>query len=406
MPLTAGTACVDITPPAGAILACFPDREHNRPRVAEGAHDPVQARVLALSDGDCILSICSLDLTGIRRGEVARIRQRVAQAAPELDGPGLDGPGLVLACSHTHAGPDTLYLFGGSPDDPWIEEMVDALVGAVLEALSRRVPATLSVARAPVELTHNRRALGPDGECRQLNEHQPGVTTGPVDPDLTVLRVDDARGRPLAVVFHHTAHALTLGPGNARFSADYPGVARAIIDEALPGATALFLNGAAGNVHPRECLRPDRSATEAIGGMLGRAVVELATGEGVLLDDPHLGARGRTLTFANRMDASLTVPVEVGCLALGPVVLGVVPGEYFVEFQLRFRERVAARFATLIGYANGWPGYIPTHESYAQGGYGVAAYSGDPPALSRTCLPPGAGEEILEALVELAAQVG
>lgn len=401
MPLTAGTACVEITPPPGAILGCFPDRERNRPRIAAGAHDPLQARVLALSDGERSLAICALDLTGIRLGEVRRIRRRVRRAAPELD-----GPGLVLACSHTHSGPDTLFLFGGSPDDPWIDGMLDAVADAVVEAHMRRVPAALSVARAPVALNHNRRAAGPDGLCRHLSEHQPGVTTGPVDPDLTVLRVDDARGEPLAVAFHYTAHALTLGPGNTRFSADYPGAARAIIEQALPGATALFLNGAAGNVHPRECMRPDRAATEAIGGALGRAVVDLAATEMTALADPSPAAAGRLLSFANRMDASLEVPVEVSCVALGPLVLGVVPGEYFVEFQLRFRERVGARYATLIGYANGWPGYIPTRESYAEGGYGVAAYSGDPPALSRTCLPPGAGEEILEALLELAAEVG
>jgi hypothetical protein len=73
-----------------------------------------------------------------------------------------------------------------------------------------------------------------------------------------------------------------------------------------------------------------------------------------------------------------------------------------VEFQLAFKQQVDAEYATLIGYANGWPGYIPTRESYAEGGYGVDAYPGDPAELSRTCLPEGAGEAMLEALLDLA----
>ncbi len=405
MPLTAGAATVDITPPPGSILGCFPDRARNRPRLAEGAHDPLQVRALGLSDGDQCLTLCALDLTGIRRGDVARIRERIAQTAPELA-----GPGLVLACSHTHSGPDSLYLFGGSPDDPWLDEMIAAVSDAVLAAHARRVPAALSVGSGPVDLSHNRRVIGPDGRSQHFHEREPGVTIGPVDPDVTVLCVDSLAGEPLAVAFHFTAHALTLGPANMRFSADFPGVARALIEEALPGAIALFANGAAGNIHPRECMRADREATEAIGRELGRGVLALAGRQMTADADPELAAAGRTLTFANRMDPSLEVFVEVNCLRIGPLVLGVVPGEYFVEFQLRFRQRLAARvgaqYATVIGYANGWPGYIPTRESYAEGGYGVDAYSNEPPELSRTCLPPGAGEAILEALVDLAEEIG
>jgi hypothetical protein len=402
MALTAGTASADITPPEGAIIACFPDRSGDQPvpRRAEGAHDRLEARVLALSDGDQCITLCALDLSGIRRSEVLRIRERAGRIAPELA-----GPGLVLACSHTHSGPDSLYLFGGSPEDPWVDEMVEAVSDAIARAHSERRPARLSIGRAPLALSHNRRCVGPEGAARMVSEHEPGLTEGPVDPDLTVLRVDGTDDAPLALAFHFTAHSLTLGPGNMRFSADYPGVARAIIDEALSGATSLFLNGAAGNIHPRQCLRSDREATEAIGGELGRAVVRLVR-ELSEIEAPTVSTASHTLTFPNRMDPSLEVPVEVACVRVGPLVMGVAPGEYFVEFQLRFRERVTADYATLIGYANGWPGYIPTRKSYAEGGYGVDEYAGDPAELSRTCLPPGAGESILDALVALAGEVG
>ncbi|MFO8082293.1 MAG: neutral/alkaline non-lysosomal ceramidase N-terminal domain-containing protein [Armatimonadota bacterium] len=401
MPLTAGTAIADLTPPPGEIIACFPDRsgDQMRPRVAEGTHDRLEARVLALSDGQQHLSLCGLDLPGIRHRETSRIRERVAEARPDIA-----GPGIVLACSHTHSGPDTLYLFGGSPDDPWVDEMVEAVADAIIRAHDALSPVTLSVARAPLALNHNRRAVGVDGRMRMIKEYEAGVDESPVDPDVTVLRADNETGEPIAIAFHYTAHALTLGAGNLCFSADYPGVARSVVDASLSTATSVFLNGAAGNVHPRMCMRSGREATEAIGTELGRAVVMLSK-EAQPVTEPALGASSRTLTFANRMDPSLQVPVEVSCLRIGPLLVGVVPGEYFVEFQLRFRDRVDAELATLIGYANGWPGYIPTREAYAEGGYGVEAYPEDPSDLSRTCLPRGAGEKILNALVALAGEL-
>ena len=65
-------------------------------------------------------------------------------------------------------------------------------------------------------------------------------------------------------------------------------------------------------------------------------------------------------------------------------------------------QALAPRPAFLIGYANGWPGYIPTEATYEEGGYSVDVFGSDPPALSRTALPRGAGEHILENLIDMA----
>jgi hypothetical protein len=77
------------------------------------------------------------------------------------------------------------------------------------------------------------------------------VAGGPLDPDLLVLRVDDARGAPLAVAYVHGCHPTALGPENLAWSADWPGAAAARIGEALPGANPIFLLGAHADVDPR-----------------------------------------------------------------------------------------------------------------------------------------------------------
>lgn len=397
--LQAGTATIDITPPPGSLMACFPRGPNRQPRRAPGAHDPLQARVLVLDDGDQVAAVVACDLCGVRKIDVARIRARVAEHLPSLA-----GERVAIACSHSHSSVENLYLFGNTPDDPFILDMDARIADAVVDAYSHRGPVELAFGTGQVELNHNRRVLDGAGRATNALEYKEGVTTGVVDPELMVLKLVAPTEEVKAVAFRYTAHALTLGPGNQFYSADYPGRARTEIEAAFPGCTALFLNGAAGNIHPRQCMRSDCAATEAIGAALGQAVVGLA-GTASLLHRPGLRFACDTLTFRNRVEPSLPVDVELSCLGLGPVVLGFVPGEVFVEFQLRFRRDLAPAHGVFVGYANGWPGYIPTLAAYPEGGYGVDLCTTDPPEYSRTALPTGAGEAIIERLTAMARTV-
>jgi hypothetical protein len=378
-------------------MVCFP-RKPGDPRIARGAHDPLQASVLVLDDGTQKAAVVCCDLCGIRRVDIDRIRSRVAGAVRAL------GDGRVLiACSHSHSSVESLYLFGNTPEDTFIREMDERIAGAVIAADADLEPVEFAFGAAPVELTHNRRVLGDDMRATMTSEFQAGVTTGIVDPELAVLKVQTPDNRVKAVLFRYTAHSLTLGPENELFTADYPGRARREIETLSAGAMALFMNGAAGNVHPRECMRPDFTAMERIGQALGEAVVAVAD-RAAPLAKPRLGFARDNLTFTNRVDPDLQVDVELACLTLGPVVFGFVPGEVFVEFQLAFRRQLAPAHGVFVGYANGWPGYIPTRTAYDEGGYGVDLCTTDPPEYSRTALPPGAGEALTERLVELARQ--
>lgn len=397
--LQAGTAAVDITPPLGSRIVCFPSGPNREARRAEGVHDPLQAKVLVLRDGDECAAVVACDLCGIRRLDMERIRAGVRERVPELP-----PERLMIACSHSHSSVENLYLFGNTPDDPFIHEMNGRIVQAVAEAWADLEPVTVAFGAAPVELNHNRRVLNAAGKSVNTWAYAEGVTTGTVDPELAVLTFAAPEDRTKSVLFRYTAHSLTLGSGNRLFTADYPGRARVQIEAAFPGCTALFLNGAAGNVHPRVCLRDDFTAMETIGSALGQAVVNLA-GTVTPLPEPSLRFSSDTLTFANRVDAALEVEVEVACLALGPVVLGFVPGEVFVEFQLEFRHALVPAHGVFVGYANGWPGYIPTLAAYPEGGYGVDLCTTDPPEYSRTALPPGAGEAMTERLVTMARGV-
>ena len=161
---------------------------------------------------------------------------------------------------------------------------------------------------------------------------------------------------PCAVLSNYAAHPLTVGPGHHFFSADFPGVANALIEKELRTATAFFTNGAVGNIHPRKSMKRGIEMMAEIGRSYGDAVLgALNASEPV---DCSLAGETQVLTFPNRMDPLLAVEAELRVLGIGPICIAVVPGEYFVEFQMAFKQALAPRPAFLIGCANGWLGWM------------------------------------------------
>ncbi len=399
----AGVATVDITPAMTATssvpMGCFPIKPPHQVRLAEGVHDPLLATALALGVDDAGLILVAVDVPMIRREQLKTVRQLVAQRDATVP-----VERIILAASHTHHSLDTCYVFGTPRDHPRLVVWQEQLAQVIVQAWRQREAVTLETGFAGADLAHNRRVLSRDGKWGMVYDRQPGVTTGPTDPQTAVWLLRRHDGSPLALLFQYAAHALAIGPRNRLFTADFPGRARQVIAAQLPGVTPLFVNGAAGDVHPYRSMKEDFSAVEEVGVALGQAVAE-AVPALMPLCGQGLQFAARTLSFPNRMDPTLTVEVELQAARLGDWLLLTVPGEYFVEFQLQLKQALAPMSVLLIGYANDWPGYIPTRQAFAQGGYGVDPFPNDPPQYSRTALPPGAGEAIYTALLQLAQQV-
>jgi len=73
--------------------------------------------------------------------------------------------------------------------------------------------------------------------------------------------------------------------------------------------------------------------------------------------------------------------VEVMAIRLGDVAIVGLPGEMFCEFSMEIKQRSPAAHTLVSGLSNDAIGYIPTSESFAQGGYestvGSTYYEGD-----------------------------
>ncbi len=71
------------------------------------------------------------------------------------------------------------------------------------------------------------------------------------------------------------------------------------------------------------------------------------------------------LAWRQRLDR----PIELTCLDLGAVSVLHLPGEPFIEYQLKAQQLRGDVIVCTAGYGDGGPGYIPTSPAYFEGGY-------------------------------------
>jgi hypothetical protein len=174
------------------------------------------------------LVVCC-DLCLLAPAQAASMRAEIAAGTP------LRADQILIACTHTHSGPDTGLgdLSAGREVRPHVRDLEQAIVRAGIEACRGPVPARVALSRSEARIGRNRR-----------------LADGPLDPEVLVISVQRPDGRPLAVVYQHACHPTVLGHDNLEVSADWPGVTGAEIERAT-GATALFLLGAHADIDPR-----------------------------------------------------------------------------------------------------------------------------------------------------------
>lgn len=304
------------------------------------AADGLHVRALALSQGDQALVLVSADLAGLFRQDVEAIRARVAAGWREEEG---RHPAVIVACTHTHSGPDMLGFWGGVSRG-YREYMREETARAVLEALEAREPARLAIATVPAPgRIRNRRDLA-----------------GPTAEVITALRLYGAEGTSLATVVGFNAHPVLLGPGNRLLSADFPGYLAARLEERT-GGVVLYFTGAAGDQSP---VAPGGSGPE-VARAYGEALADLVEAAFRL----HPGSDpAAAFEFAG---AKVAVPVSNWRLAiagqLGPAARPVRKG--MVETEAWFIRLGQARLATLPG------------EVLAAGGERLQALAGEGPLL-------------------------
>lgn len=403
--LKAGTAKVEITPPPGHYLMGSGEVK------ATGTLDPLYARVLVLEAGEQRVALVTVDLCRVFQAPLLeRLRSEVRASSGIFY--------LLMSATHTHSGP-VIPLSEELPVDEmtrWQSAAVGKIARAVHEACSRAVEARVGTGYGTIDIGHNRRRINPDGSVTMFFANPNRIPTFPVDPTVSVLRVDAADG-PLAILVNYACHPVVIMGKLAKYSADFPGVACATVERAFEGPPmCMFLQGAAGNLdtyYTGVAVEDDPPAKlQWTGERLGREAVRVAKGiRTETSSEATLDFAEELLPFRWRwgqgkfeevmrklnppallpyyladVKPELRLPVATLLLSKRVAMLG-VPGEAFVEFQMDWRARCPTQDCFFLGYANGFFSYLPTIQAATEGGHGGALW---------TRVEPGAGERMVD----------
>jgi hypothetical protein len=394
----------DVTPPIGHPLCggwIKPVRAVDDPLWALG--------VILLGMGRPVV-LCAVDWCGLRNEANRAWRQALARAAHTVP------ENVAVHCVHQHNAPFAdveaerlLEAVPGAPpslDLKFFDRAVRQTAEAARASLGRTARFThIGAGQAPVgHVASNRRILGDDGKVKYVRY---SATTdkkvrdepeGLIDPWLKTLSFWDGT-RPLAALHYYATHPMSYY-GDGRVSSDFAGLARRKRQKDNAQVFQVYFTGCAGNItagkyndgaHANRPVLRDR-LYEAMTGAWEATERHPVSGWDWRVEPVKLPAR-RERSFAaeqsrriledarqsqaRRGNAAFQLawlkrvdqPIELTCLDLGKALVVQLPGEPFVEYQLKAQQLRKDALVCVAGYGDGGPGYIPTAKSYRQGGY-------------------------------------
>lgn len=445
----AGAATADITPSLGIEI-----NGGTHPVIATHVHDELHARALVLDDGTNRLAFVLVDNCLIDRALFDEAKALIHRHT------GIASNHVALSTTHTHSAGSVTGAHLSEPDAEYRRWLPRRIADAVRVAVNRLAPAQLAWGSGSVpQHVFNRRVtvkpgvtytnlLGQPGDRVKMNWSSPepavdGEFSGPVDPELFLLSVRHADGRPLALLANYSLHYVGgVGPGH--LSADYFGVFCERITELLgaekqdPPFVALLSNGTSGDINNNDFRQPRppqkpyeqirrvaedvaREAERVVKTLPHRADVtlgaasaelklavrkpsptELARARGIVNGRDRLALRTWTEFYAREQlllaeyPDELSLPLQV--FRVGGVAAAQWPGEIFAASGLALKARSSLKPLFNLSLANGWYGYIPPPEQHAAGAY--ETWRG------RTCpLETNAIPRITEAFLKLAEKL-
>ena len=260
----------DITPPDNIYHRMWGAAKHER---ATGVHRPLRATVAVFAPLDERAErqvLVALDHCVMGAVEHERLVDQVARASGQAK------ESILVVFSHTHGaglmGLDRADLPGGDLIAPYLQSMGEIAGDLVNECLSSLAPVNIVYGQGRCSLAAHRDFW--DGERQSyVCGYNPGV---PADDTVMVARVTGENGVPLATMVNYACHPTTLAWDNTLISPDYVGAMREVV-ECDTGVPCLFLQGACGELGPREGFVGDTEVADRNGRELGYAVLSALT---------------------------------------------------------------------------------------------------------------------------------
>jgi hypothetical protein len=263
----AAIARCDITPPVGCYHRMWGAATHDR---STGIHKPLLATLLWLEpiagDATQALLIVALDHCLFDTADTADLTQAAAIAA------GIAPSQVVIAFSHTHAAGFLSRSRCGNPGGeliaPYLTDVQSKVSSLAATIRDQAQPATILYATGRCRLASHRDFY--DAKRKQfVCGHNPH---GPADDTVLACKIVAERGQPLATLVNYACHPTTLAWENTLVSPDYVGSLREAVEQSIP-APCLFLQGASGDLGPRQGFVGDPAVADSNGKELAFAAL-------------------------------------------------------------------------------------------------------------------------------------
>lgn len=399
----AGAAKAIITPKLGTRLYGYPSD-----RFAATVHDDLTATAVAVSDGTETAVLISATVCSVPAALCQRVKALVDAEVGVCH--------LIISATHTHSGPALTSTPGwGEASNAYIEEIfVPGMVKAICEAVRSMEPAKMGIGEIETRTGINRRELTEKGTVK-LGRNPLGL----YDPRMRIITFVSAdESKTLGNIVHFGAHGTAAGGPypDSPVTRDWSGVMTDRI-EWMSDAPCAFLNGAEGDVAPRDYARykkhgerPLNTIDQAmeIGGMAATDAAEaylgidkyfipdlkIQTGTIALPYEPLPGIeeikenmellKGTTdpmkLYELNHWQKALdaiekepetALTYDQVLVQIGPTVFVPHPFEIFTAIAVRLDHFSPVKYTLSLANANGTNGYLPNKEEIPRGGYEI-----------------------------------
>ncbi len=264
-----GIARCDITPPVGIYHRMWGAATHDR---ATGVHRPLTATALVFQAHDLPpspnteLIVVAIDHCLLWAREMESLLESVTGAT------GIDKNQLVVVFSHTHSaglmGLERVNLPGGDLIPAYLDRLTEQISQIIREARDQVQPVTICYGTGRSNLAANR-----DCWDEATSQFVCGFNpTSPADDTVLVARVTNLSQQPVATIVNYACHPTTLAWANTLISPDYVGAMREVVERGTV-VPCVFVQGASGDLGPREGFVGDTQVADRNGRQLGFAAL-------------------------------------------------------------------------------------------------------------------------------------
>ncbi len=392
---------VDATPATGTLLAYDP--------MVGAGELTLRCRGIILRGAGEPIVLAAIDWIGVANDSHDAFRDALAAAA------GTRRQRVSLHALHQHDAPqadstsERILKSRGIPPGPFESAIVEPAMlrasNAVRSATARFHPLThVGWGQAEVfKVASNRRVAGPDGKVRAVryttckDPELQAAPEGVIDPNVVLLSFWNGE-KPVAVLSYYATHPQSYyrtGLANP----DFPGIARFLRDQSVPGVLHIHFNGAGGNIgagkyndgaetnravlagrladgmkRAWEATRKEPITPADVGWDIQTMVLPLAPhlkadelDQALRRPTPQIYVLAAQLAFVERVHSGKGT--DVACLRIGKHRVLHAPGELFVEYQLAARNMRPDLNITMAAYGDYGTAYIGTQKAYELGGY-------------------------------------